>query len=172
MNVSKAVCGIVLLLLWFRIIAKTIKMLGFYNNTHLLDQSSLYLSSRGVFRTLPYIWNEAFCENSWRLSNVNNFRKTLHFRYLRGLWIRLCRLWHKYSICIFETSEKGTHTNKRFTFLLEGSSDEDCVFAGLIRKLRLISKFITLSTRKIIIGIPYCPISQEVKTTRQYSLTS
>ena len=41
MNVSKTVRRIVLVLLWFRIIGKTIKTLGFRNNTHLLDLSSL-----------------------------------------------------------------------------------------------------------------------------------
>ena len=46
---------IVLVLLWFRIIGKTIKTLGFYNNTHLLDLSSLNVPSRGVFRTLSNI---------------------------------------------------------------------------------------------------------------------
>ena len=37
MTVSKTVCGIILVLLSFRIIGKTIKTLGFQNNTHLLD---------------------------------------------------------------------------------------------------------------------------------------
>ena len=55
MNVSKTVCGIVLVLLWFRTIGKTIKTLGFHNNTHLLDQSNLDMSPRGVFRTLSNI---------------------------------------------------------------------------------------------------------------------
>ena len=52
-NVSKTVCGIVLVLLWlFRIIAKTIETLGFYNKTHLLDQPNLDVLSRGLFKTL------------------------------------------------------------------------------------------------------------------------
>ena len=34
---------------------------------------------------------------------------------------------------------------------------------GLIRTLRLISKFTTLSTGKLIIAITYWPISQQVK---------
>ena len=55
MNVSKTVCGIVLVLLWFRTIGKTIKTLGFHNNTLLLDQSNLDMSPRGVFRTLSNI---------------------------------------------------------------------------------------------------------------------
>ena len=42
------------------IIGKTIKTLGFYNNTHLFDQSSLNVSSRGVFRTLSNIELGAF----------------------------------------------------------------------------------------------------------------
>ena len=50
MNVSKTVCGIVLVLTLFRIIGKTIKTLGFHNNIHLLNQSSLYVSSRGVIQ--------------------------------------------------------------------------------------------------------------------------
>ena len=52
MNVSKIVCGIVLVLPWSRIIDKTIKILGFHNNRYLLDLPSLDVSSRGVFRTL------------------------------------------------------------------------------------------------------------------------
>ena len=35
--VNKTVCRIALVLLWFRIIGKTIKILGFHNNTHMLD---------------------------------------------------------------------------------------------------------------------------------------
>ena len=32
-----------------------------------------------------------------------------------------------------EASEKGAHTNKRMTFFLKQSSDEDCVFTGLYK---------------------------------------
>ena len=53
-NVSKTVCGIDLVFLWLRFIGKTIKILGFHNNTHLLDHSNIDMSSRGIFRTL---WN-------------------------------------------------------------------------------------------------------------------
>ena len=46
MNVSKTVCGIILVLLWFQIIGKTIKTLGFHNKTHLHDLSSFDVLSR------------------------------------------------------------------------------------------------------------------------------
>ena len=36
-------------------IGKTIRTLGFHNNKHLLDQSGLDVSSRGVFRILSNI---------------------------------------------------------------------------------------------------------------------
>ena len=39
MNVLETVCGIVLVLLWFRIIGKIVKTLVFHNNTHLLKLS-------------------------------------------------------------------------------------------------------------------------------------
>ena len=52
MNVSKPACRIVLVLLWFCITDKTIKTLGFHNNTHLLDQSSFGVLTRGIFKTL------------------------------------------------------------------------------------------------------------------------
>ena len=42
------------------IIGKTIKTLGFDNNTHLFDQSSLNVASRGIFRTLSNIELGAF----------------------------------------------------------------------------------------------------------------
>ena len=48
MNVSKLVCGIVLVLLWSWIIGKTIKTLAFHDNTHLPDQSRRDASCRGV----------------------------------------------------------------------------------------------------------------------------
>ena len=54
MNVSKTVWGIVLVFPWFQIIGKTIKTLGFHNNTYLIDLSSL-CQSRGVFRILSNI---------------------------------------------------------------------------------------------------------------------
>ena len=41
MNVSKTVCRVLLVLLWFQIIGKTIKTLDFHNNTYFLDQASL-----------------------------------------------------------------------------------------------------------------------------------
>ena len=41
MNVLETVGTIVLVLLWFRIIGKTIKALGFHNNARLLDLSNL-----------------------------------------------------------------------------------------------------------------------------------
>ena len=42
----------------------------------------------GVLRTLSHIWEDAFCENSYRLLSFNYFHKTLHFRCLT-FWIRL-----------------------------------------------------------------------------------
>ena len=50
MKISKTVCGIALVLPWFRIIDKTIKTFGFHNKTHLLNLSSLDVSSKGVCR--------------------------------------------------------------------------------------------------------------------------
>ena len=61
-------------------------------------------------------WN--FCKNSQRLLTVHYIFKTLYFRYLRGLWIRLRHLWHKFIACTFNQVKKGTHTNKHFTFFL------------------------------------------------------
>ena len=55
MTLSKTVCGIALVLLWFRIIGQTKKTLGFHNNSHLLDVWSLDASSRCLFRKLPNI---------------------------------------------------------------------------------------------------------------------
>ena len=40
---------------------------------------------------------------------------------------------------------------------------------GLIRKIRLISKFMGSQPVKETIAMPYSPISQEVKAIRQYS---
>ena len=75
------------------IIGKTIKTLGFQNNTHLLDQSSLNVSSSGVFRTLSNIEVGVFFKNIYQPLAVNYFRKLLHFRYLRRLRIRSMS-WH------------------------------------------------------------------------------
>ena len=58
MIVSVTMRTIVLILLWFRI--TKLKALGFHNDTHLFDQSSLDVSSRGVFRTLSSIQDGAF----------------------------------------------------------------------------------------------------------------
>ena len=38
---------------------------------------------------------------------------------------------------------------------------------GLIRKIRLIPKFMTSQTEQQIIQYTYCPITQEAKTFRQ-----
>ena len=43
------------LLLWFQIVGKNMKALGFHNNTHLVDLLSLDVSSRCVFRTLSIV---------------------------------------------------------------------------------------------------------------------
>ena len=48
---SQIECEELFVLLWFQIIGKTIKTLGFHNNIHLLNLSGLNVSSRGVFRT-------------------------------------------------------------------------------------------------------------------------
>ena len=55
MNVSKTAHEIVSVLLWFRIIDKTIKTLGFHNKTYMLDLSSLDESFKNTFRTLSSI---------------------------------------------------------------------------------------------------------------------
>ena len=85
---------------------KTIKTLGFYNNTHLRDQSSLDVSSRGVFWALLNFYDGTFGKSIKGLLAVNYFRKTLHFRYLRGLPVCLCHLWHKFSICILNQMKR------------------------------------------------------------------
>ena len=64
MKVSKLVSGVILVLLRFRIIGKTIKTVGFHNNPHLLDLSNFDVSSRGVFRALSNIYDGAFFKNS------------------------------------------------------------------------------------------------------------
>ena len=56
--------------------------------------------SRSVFRTLY----------SEQLLAVNYFCKTLHFRYLKGLWIHLCFLWQIQDFHI-EPSKKGAQKN-------------------------------------------------------------
>ena len=95
-----------------RISGRNIKILGFHNNTHLLDLSSLHVS----FRTLP---------------NMPYFRKTLHFRYLRGLWIHLCHIWHKFSIYIMNQVTTEHIPINLCRFFLRGSSEESCIFVGL-----------------------------------------
>ena len=55
--------------------------------------------------------------------------------------------WHRFQYLHIEPTGKGTHTNKRFTFLLKGSSDEDCVFARL-KKFLLVHKFLSLEICK------------------------
>ena len=56
-------------------------------------QNSLKTSHfRGVFKTLPKIWNEIYwCFQGYekRSKAVNYFRKKLHLRCLSGFWIRL-----------------------------------------------------------------------------------
>ena len=122
---------IVSVLLWFPIIGKSINALSFHNNTHLLDQSNLYVSFRGVFRNLSNIWDGEFCEISLRLLAVNYYRKPLHFRYLRKLWIRICHLWHKFNICILNQVKREHILVNFLRFSLKDSSDKDFVFAGL-----------------------------------------
>ena len=73
----------------FELLVKLWKHFVFAITRHLLDLSSLFVSSRSIFRTLSNIYGGAFCENSYWLLAVICFRKTLHFKYLRGLWIRL-----------------------------------------------------------------------------------
>ena len=64
MNVSETVCRLVLVLLWFRIIGKTIKTHAFHN-THLLD-----LSSRGVLSPSRHL-RCTFCR--WLLKQNSPF---------------------------------------------------------------------------------------------------
>ena len=47
----------------------------------------LLLITRGVFRTLSNLWDRAFRKNSYRLKDVNYFRKKLHLRCLKDYWI-------------------------------------------------------------------------------------
>ena len=133
MNVSKTVCRIVLVLLWFRIIGKTIKALGFLNNTHLLDLSSLNVSSKVVLRTLSNIKikDGAFRENSEQLLAVNYFWKMLYIRYLKRLWICLCHLWYKFIICILNQVKREHILVNIRRFSIRDSWDEGCVFAWL-----------------------------------------
>ena len=83
-----SVSGIVLVLLWFRIIGKTIKTLGFNNNAHTFARP---VKCRCVIHR--HIQNPVKHQKE-RLLAVNYFRKILHFRYLRGLWICLWHLWN------------------------------------------------------------------------------
>ena len=61
----------------------------------------------------------------------NYFHKLPHFRYLRGLWIGLCHLSHKFSIYVLHQVKKEYIPINIWHFSFRDSSDEDCVFAGL-----------------------------------------
>ena len=54
----------------------------------LCGQTALFSTARGVFGTLPNIWDGAFCENSYRLKIFNYFRKEFYLRCLTGFWTR------------------------------------------------------------------------------------
>ena len=67
----------------------------------------------------------------------------LHFKYLRGLWISLCRSLHKFSIFILNQVKREHIPIKVRHFSLRKSSDEDSVFAGL-KNFLLFHKFLSL----------------------------
>ena len=52
-------------------------------------------NNRGVSKTKSSAWDKALCENSWRLSAVKQFHKTLHLKCLTEFWI--C-LWPHFTI--------------------------------------------------------------------------
>ena len=89
------------------------------------------MSSWDVFRIMSGISDGTFCKNSQRLLTVHYIFKTLHFRYLRGLWIRLRHLWHKFIACTFNQVKKEHIPINILRFFLDDSSNEDCAFAGL-----------------------------------------
>ena len=94
MNVSKTVCRSALVLLWLRTIGKAMKTLRFHNNTHSLDQSiisSQCVIQRHIQNSSKHLRWSVLWKQLATLT-INCFRKTLYFRYFRGLWIRLCHL--------------------------------------------------------------------------------
>ena len=133
-------CGVVLVLLRFRIIDKTIKKTCF-SQWHTFFKSQCVIQRR-IQNPIKHLRWSVFRKELTSLSR-NYFRKTLHFRYLRGLWIRLCHLWHKFSICMLNQMKRGHIPINVWGFSLRDSSDEDCVFAGL-KEFLLVHKFLSL----------------------------
>ena len=91
MNVSSTVFGIVLVFLWFQIIGKRIKTLGFHNNT---------IKHPEPCQTYKM-------EHFWKLFNVF-YRLTI---FKKRCILDICSILHKFSI--------GIHTNKRMTLFLK-----------------------------------------------------
>ena len=104
MNVSKTVYGIVLVLLWLQI--KNYKNAWFSSATQRRIENPVKQLRWGI------LWK--------RLLVVNYFCKRLYFRYLRGFWIRLCHLWHKFSICKLNQVKREHIPNKRMKFFPKG----------------------------------------------------
>ena len=125
MNVWKTVCGIVLVLV------KLQKHLVF-TTAHICLISQVSMCHPEAYsKPCQTSKMEVFCENVQRLLTVNYCRKTLHFRYLRGLSIRLCHLRHKFSTCILNQVKREHIPINFLRFSIKNSSDKVCVFAAL-----------------------------------------
>ena len=72
---------------------------------------------------------------------LNYFCKTLHFRYLRGFWIQLCHLRHKFSICILNHVQREHIQMNVWRFSLKDSSVEGFLFVHEILSL-LLNEFL------------------------------
>ena len=114
MNVSKTVYGIVLVLLWLQI--KNYKNAWFSSATQRRIQNPVKHLRWSI------LWK--------RLLVVNCFCKRLYFRYLRGFWIRLCHLWHKFSKK-WATWKGNTYQINVWKFSLRDYSHENCAFTEL-----------------------------------------
>lgn len=83
----------------------------------------IYTYMSGTYSELCEISKrELFYENRWRLSVAHHICKTLHFRCLAGLWIRLCILLQFFSL---ERTNHGKHrkgeTIVSYTFIWKKS---------------------------------------------------
>ena len=72
------------------------------------------------------------------------FRKTLHFKYLRELWIRLWYMWHKFSICVLTQMKRKHIPIKVWSFSLTTSR--------LQNRLQTISKMSLKLPSRINLG--------------------
>ena len=143
MNVSKTVSEIVLN---FELLVKLWK--------HLVFAITYICSICQVSMCHPEAYSEPFQTSRMKrfVKIINSyFCKALHFRYLRGWWMRFCYLWHKFSICIFNQVKREHIPINEWRFSLRDSLDEDCVFAGL-KKFFLVHKFLSLLLKKFLLS--------------------